>query len=105
MWSILNLGLSFGYSALSLDASASGYSWWTGTPSEINGNWNCVCNGGLTLASLAIIDRDPTGMAAKVLALTVPSSRWYLGGDSKLLVLWHHGRCRDGLGVDDCLWR
>ena len=74
MWSILNLGLSFGYSALSLDASASGYSWWTGTPSEINGNWNCVCNGGLTLASLAIIDRDPTGMAAKVLALTVPSA-------------------------------
>ncbi|EIW72775.1 heparinase II/III family protein [Tremella mesenterica] len=74
MWSILNLGLTYGYAALTLDASASGYSWWTGTPNKVNGNWNCVSNGGLTLASLAILDRDPTQLAQKVLALTVPNA-------------------------------
>jgi len=74
MYSILNLGLNYGYLALSGDQSAISYYWWTGNPNEINGNWNCVCNGGMTLASLAIIDRDPTGLAAKVLALTVPNA-------------------------------
>lgn len=76
MWSMLNLGLSFGYNALTNNAAAQTYAWWTGTNGnpEVNGNWNCVNNGGLTLASLAIIDRDPTGLAAQVLALTVPSA-------------------------------
>ena len=75
MWSMLNLGLSYGYGSLSGDAADNGWYWWTGNPTEINGNWNCVCNGGLTLAALAIIDRDPTGLAAKTLALTVPNAR------------------------------
>lgn len=76
MWTMINLGLSLGEAALTGASSASTYSWWTGAPTNaiVNGNWNCVNNGGLTLAALAIIDRDPTGIAARVLALTVPNA-------------------------------
>lgn len=74
MWSIINLGLHFGQLALQGDSSASSYYWWTGNPTQINGNWNCVCNGGLTMAALAIRDRDPTGIAESVLSLTVPNA-------------------------------
>ncbi|OXB34428.1 heparinase II/III family protein [Cryptococcus neoformans] len=77
MWSMLNLGLSFGHAALTGDASASSYSWWAGTnvgSSEVNGNWNCVCNGGLIQAAVAIVDRDPTGMAQQVIDLAVPDA-------------------------------
>ncbi|ORY32309.1 chondroitin AC/alginate lyase [Naematelia encephala] len=76
MWSILNLGLEFGYNALTNNAAgqAGGYAWWTGNPTMINGNWNCVCNGGLTMAALAIIDRDPTGLAQQIIDLTVPNA-------------------------------
>lgn len=76
MWSILNLGLSFGYAALTNAQSASSYSWWVGAPAhdQVNGNWNCVCNAGLTLAALAIVDRDPTGLANNVLGLTTQSA-------------------------------
>lgn len=76
MWSIINLGLHYGQLALTNDASASSYSWWAGSStSTINGNWNCVNNGGLTMAALAIIDRDPTGIASQVLSLTVPDAK------------------------------
>ncbi|RSH92903.1 hypothetical protein EHS25_008349 [Saitozyma podzolica] len=77
MWSILNLGLSFGLAALNGDSSASAYSWWSGLPknSQVNGNWNCVINGGLTMAALAIVDRDPTNTASQILNLTPSSAR------------------------------
>lgn len=71
MWSMLNLGLSFGVTALSGDANAA---WWTGNPTMVNGNWNCVNNGGLTMAALAIIDRDQTGTAQTILERTVPNA-------------------------------
>ena len=76
MWSMLNLGLSFGIQALTPGDSPS-YGWWTGIPkntAQINGNWNCVCNGGLTLAALAIVDRDPTGMATQILSMTAENA-------------------------------
>ncbi|KAF8917660.1 chondroitin AC/alginate lyase [Mucidula mucida] len=47
------------------------YGWWQ---KNTTGNWNCVCNGGLTLASLAILDEDETGNAATLLGLTVDNA-------------------------------
>ena len=78
MWSILNLGLSFGLASLNHDSSASGYYWWTGTPAntqQVNGNWNCVCNGGLVMAALAIRDRDQTGVAEQIINLAIPNAQ------------------------------
>jgi len=36
-----------------------------------HGNWNCVCNGGLTMAALAILGDDTTGNAAAMLGNTI----------------------------------
>ncbi|KAI0720000.1 chondroitin AC/alginate lyase [Cerioporus squamosus] len=44
--------------------------WWA---TNIYGNWNCVCNGGLTLGALAILGDDTTGVAEQILAQTVPN--------------------------------
>jgi hypothetical protein len=71
---ILTYGLSFGLNALTRNQAGSAYSWWTGTPTEVNGNWNCVNNGGLTLAALAIVDRDTTGVAKQIIDLAVPNA-------------------------------
>ncbi|ODN84475.1 hypothetical protein L202_00417 [Cryptococcus amylolentus CBS 6039] len=73
MWSIINLGLYYGQLALNGSSEASSYNWWAGTgvgSSAVNGNWNCVINAGLTSAAIAIIDRDPTGIAQSVLDLS-----------------------------------
>lgn len=67
MWSIITLGLDYGNRAYTQNTN---YSWWT----KVNGNWNCVCNNGLTAGALAIANEDPTGVAAAVLALTVPNA-------------------------------
>ncbi|KAF8640814.1 hypothetical protein AX17_000463 [Amanita inopinata Kibby_2008] len=48
------------------------YGWWK---SNITGNWNCVCNGGLTLGSLAILGDDTTGIAQQLLGLTVDNAK------------------------------
>ncbi|TFK32740.1 chondroitin AC/alginate lyase [Crucibulum laeve] len=47
--------------------------WWTN--SGTTGNWNCVCNGGLTVASLAILDDDTTGIARQLLGLTIDNAK------------------------------
>lgn len=39
------------------------------------GNWNCVCNGGLTLGALAILGDDTTGAASKILSHTVDNAK------------------------------
>jgi hypothetical protein len=49
------------------------YGWWK--DANIEGNWNCVCNNGLTMASLAILGDDTSGMAAQLLAQTVPNAK------------------------------
>ncbi|KAL8278292.1 hypothetical protein RQP46_009324 [Phenoliferia psychrophenolica] len=69
--SITTLGLQYGLNAYA-DPTGLGadYTWWT----KVNGNWNCVCNNGLTLGALAIAGEDTTGIAAKVLAYTVPNA-------------------------------
>lgn len=48
------------------------YGWWR---TGIRGNWNCVCNAGLTLASLAIIDDDDVGHASALLGLTIDNAK------------------------------
>ncbi len=73
--SIVNLGLRLGLQALQGQGSNN---WWTGTTvgsAPIGGNWNCVINGGLTMAALAIISEDTTDVASQILALTVPNAK------------------------------
>ncbi len=69
MWSILNLGLKFGIAAY----NGADYAWWR-LPANGNGNWNCVCNSGLTLGALAILNDDPTGTATAILAQSIPNA-------------------------------
>ncbi|EJF66889.1 hypothetical protein DICSQDRAFT_95739 [Dichomitus squalens LYAD-421 SS1] len=45
--------------------------WWS---QNIYGNWNCVCNSGLTIGALAILGDDDTGTAEQILALTVDNA-------------------------------
>lgn len=45
--------------------------WWR---NNITGNWNCVCNSGLTLGALAILNDDTTGVAQQILGLTVDNA-------------------------------
>lgn len=45
------------------------YGWWSS--SNTTGNWNCVCNGGLTLGALAILGDDTTGTAEYLLGQTI----------------------------------
>lgn len=71
LWSILNLGLSYGLASYEDDDAQASYGWWQST----NGNWNCVCNGGLTLGALAILNEDPTGTAQALLSHTVANAR------------------------------
>ncbi|KAI5474361.1 heparinase II/III family protein [Pseudohyphozyma bogoriensis] len=74
MWSMITLGLDYGYNALA-DPSGAGaaYSWW----STVNGNWNCRCNGGMIIGALAIMNEDPTGVAGNILPLALASQQTY----------------------------
>lgn len=73
MWSILNLGLKWGILGFTQPTQYY-FSWWA-TPGNNNGNWNCVCNSGLTMGALAILGDDPTGMAQQILGLTIPNAQ------------------------------
>ncbi|KAG8896935.1 hypothetical protein FRB99_008570 [Tulasnella sp. 403] len=64
---IVTLGLQYGIQAY----GTAGYGWWKG----VNGNWNCVCNGGLTMGALAILGDDTTGTAQQILALSVDNAK------------------------------
>ncbi|KAL0578608.1 hypothetical protein V5O48_003399 [Marasmius crinis-equi] len=63
-------GLSYGVRAYT-DTSVF-FGWWR---NNIFGNWNCVCNGGLTMASLAILGEDETNNAETLLGLTVDNAK------------------------------
>lgn len=72
MWSMLNLGLSLGVQAF----NGAGYGWWIGkNGAKVTGNWNCVCNSGLTMGALALLGDDPTGLSAQILGLTLPDAQ------------------------------
>jgi hypothetical protein len=47
------------------------FGWWS---NNVTGNWNCVCNGGLTLGALAILGDDTTGTAEYLLGQTIPNA-------------------------------
>lgn len=53
------------------DGSTVDFGWWK---TNITGNWNCVCNGGLTLGALAILGDDTTGTAEYLLGQTVDNA-------------------------------
>ncbi|OBZ79350.1 3-ketoacyl-CoA thiolase 5, peroxisomal [Grifola frondosa] len=46
--------------------------WWS---NNTEGNWNCVCNGGLTVGALAILGDDTTGVAEQILSLTIDNAK------------------------------
>ncbi|GAA5987256.1 hypothetical protein JCM11641_003383 [Rhodosporidiobolus odoratus] len=71
MWSILNLGLSYGKNVYDdPDGAGADYSWWT----KVDGNWNCVCNKGMAMGALAIINEDPTGTAKGIISKAVSNA-------------------------------
>jgi hypothetical protein len=57
---------------LNVYTESTSYGWWS---SNITGNWNCVCNSGLTMASLAILGDDTTGVASQLLSYTVNNAK------------------------------
>lgn len=67
---IIQYGLQHGIAAFT-DTTVP-FGWWR---NDITGNWNCVCNGGLTLAALAILGDDTTGTAEQILGLTVENAK------------------------------
>ncbi|KAF5337183.1 hypothetical protein D9611_003072 [Ephemerocybe angulata] len=53
-------------------AGGTTFGWWT---SNITGNWNCVCNGGLTIGALAILGDDTTSTASGLLGKTIDNAK------------------------------
>ncbi|PCH33933.1 hypothetical protein WOLCODRAFT_135402 [Wolfiporia cocos MD-104 SS10] len=70
VWTMSYYGLQNGVIGYS-NSNGMYYGWWT---SNTQGNWNCVCNGGLTMGALAIMGDDDTGLAEQVLQLTIPNA-------------------------------
>jgi hypothetical protein len=68
---MIKYGMSFGIKGFTDSSVYTG--WWKNV--GIYGNWNCVCNGGLTLGALAILGDDTTGTAEQILGLTVPNAK------------------------------
>lgn len=68
---ILTYGLNNGVSAYTVKSFNA--NWWKGA--DITGNWNCVCNSGLTLGALAILGDDTTGTAEEILGYTIPNAK------------------------------
>ncbi|KAF7308532.1 hypothetical protein HMN09_00702300 [Mycena chlorophos] len=66
---LVNYGLYYGIQGYTVPTTY--IAWWA---NDIKGNWNCVCNGGLTLASLAILGDDTSGYAETLLGLTVTNA-------------------------------
>lgn len=70
MTTMITYGLNLGVIAYSNNDPAA-YGWWN---TNTEGNWNCVCNNGLTMGALSILGDDTTGIAAQLLALTIPNA-------------------------------
>ncbi|TFK56547.1 heparinase II/III family protein [Heliocybe sulcata] len=66
---MLEYGMGPGVTALTDDPQYWG--WWK---NNTQGNWNCVCNNGLTMGALAILNDDTSGTAEQLLGLTVPNA-------------------------------
>ena len=70
MSTMIEYGLSNGLIAYSSNDPLA-FGWWT---NNTEGNWNCVCNNGLTMGALAILGDDTTGTAEQLLSMTIPSA-------------------------------
>lgn len=70
-FTMIEYGLNNGVIAYTPANDPGFYGWWT---SATTGNWNCVCNNGLTMGALAILGDDTSGIAEQLLGLTVPSA-------------------------------
>ncbi|KAG8862900.1 hypothetical protein FRB96_000318 [Tulasnella sp. 330] len=68
---ITSLGLQYGVASYNGSSAGTAYNWWQ----TVNGNWNCVCNGGMTLGALAILGDDTTGLAEQMLGYTVDNAK------------------------------
>lgn len=69
IFSLNKYGLDLGVNALVEANGTTG--WWA---NDVTGNWNCVCNDGLTMGSLAILGDDTSGNAEKLLGATVDNA-------------------------------
>jgi len=69
-FTMIEFGLSFGVQSF----TGGSFGWWTGTTALINGNWNCVCNAGLTIGALSILGDDTSGIAEQILGYTIPNA-------------------------------
>ncbi|KAI6007225.1 chondroitin AC/alginate lyase [Pisolithus albus] len=70
IWTMIEYGLNNGVIAYSSNDPLY-YGWWT---NNTEGNWNCVCNNGLTMGSLAILGDDTSGIAQQLLSMTVTNA-------------------------------
>ena len=68
MTSMIFYGLEPGLNAYTNGSTG----WWSGD--GIKGNWNCVCNSGLTMGSLAILGEDTSNISEQILALSIPNA-------------------------------
>ena len=70
-FTMIEYGLSNGVIAYDDANDPLYYGWWR---NNTEGNWNCVCNNGLTMGSLAILGDDTTGIAQQLLSMTVTNA-------------------------------
>lgn len=68
-FTMMTYGLSYGYQSYVNDTNYIG--WWQ---NNTQGNWNCVCNNGLTMGSLALLGDDTSGIPEALLGLTIPNA-------------------------------
>ncbi|KAH8898699.1 hypothetical protein GQ53DRAFT_877792 [Thozetella sp. PMI_491] len=69
LWTMISLGLEKGAEAYSANH------WFL----SVNGNWNCVTNGGLIIGSLAVYHEDPTGIANQILPMATENAEEHCG--------------------------
>ncbi|PSR76679.1 hypothetical protein PHLCEN_2v8276 [Hermanssonia centrifuga] len=72
MTNMITYGLSQGIHGYENANGGDWSGWWAAD--NIQGNWNCVCNSGLTLGALAILGDDTTGTAEQILSLSIPNA-------------------------------
>lgn len=70
---MIQYGLGPGLSVYTNTTARNDFGWWTGP--TITGNWNCVCNSGLTLGALAILGDDTTNTASQLLSFTIDNAK------------------------------
>ncbi|KAF8846223.1 hypothetical protein BDN67DRAFT_24661 [Paxillus ammoniavirescens] len=70
-FTMIEYGLNNGIIAYNAADDALFYGWWRNNTA---GNWNCVCNNGLTMGALAILGDDTSGIAQQLLSMTVPNA-------------------------------